>query len=143
MNDDQFFEGLIGELGKRSYEEHPPANILRRYVQRRLPEGKDFPTEVKRLLSSKGGRDWTLSEVSLHVATCGECGAEVSRLRAARGLTVGPELAGHRSALLSRKVKRGLAYSIPVAIILVLVLVLFFLPHHAVTAYCRFGGLAM
>jgi len=127
MNDDQFFEGLIGELGKRSYEEHPPANILRRYVQRRLPEGKDFPTEVKRLLSSKGGRDWTLSEVSLHVATCGECAPKVTELRAACDLVLLPRKE-RGSGLLSRKTRKRLAYSIPLAIIVALGLLIIFFP---------------
>ncbi|MCR4404894.1 MAG: hypothetical protein NUW06_06455 [Candidatus Acetothermia bacterium] len=143
MNDGGFFAGLIGGLEEQCHSEHPPAAVLRKYVWRRLPEGRDLRAEVERLLSSRVGGRWTLSQVSLHVATCGACAREVARLRAGLGLTRESAFAGDRPTLLSRKMRRRLAYSIPVAVTLALILVLFFLPHPVATSYCRFGALAM
>lgn len=143
MKDDQFFAGLIGQLEERRYSEHPSAWVIRRYVQRRLPEGRDFVAEVQHLLTQSVGRQWTLSEVSLHVATCTECAHEVAQLRAAGGLTTESHIEKHQSGILSRKMRQRLAYSIPVAVTLAVIIVLFFLPHPIATSYCRFGGLAM
>lgn len=144
---DGFFFELLGELEGQSHSDHPPERVLRRYLQRRLPDGDPLSEEVERLLAEgKGGR-WTLTAVSLHVATCGECAARVAGLRAA---DVDPMVRPSRRVLglgqrpRGRNWRRRLAYSIPVAsIILGLILLLVFLPHPPPTQNPVFGALAM
>lgn len=146
LDHDELFAGLISDPEERCYSDHPSRRVLRQYLRLRLREGADLSQEIERLLGAKEEKGWTLSAVSLHVATCRVCAAEVARLR----MGVGHRLARaprheHASRFLSPKIKlrKSLAYGIPLAITMALIVVLFFLPHHAATSYCRFGALAM
>ena len=137
---DEFFLGLIGELGERAHDVHPPERILRRYLRRRLPDEGRLSAEVDRLLSPKRAERWTLTAVSLHVATCRECRARLAELRAAgsRRRSPIPRLRGWT-------LKRRLAYYIPLATIaagLIMLLVnLLLLNPHSPAQNCIFGGL--
>jgi len=147
MND-EFFSGLIGELEEQSYSDHPPERVLRRYLRWRLPDRDRFSEEITRLLADTRSEErWTLTAVSLHVATCRECAARVARIRAATNPAADPSRGRRNLNLHLRRwtLKRRLAYYLPLAtaaagLIVLLVNLLLFNPHSP-AQNCIFGGL--
>jgi len=145
MND-EFFSGLIGELEEQSYSDHPPELVLRRYLRRRLPDEDRFSKEAHDLLADTRGEErWTLTAVSLHVATCGECAERVARLRAAMNPLANHARRGKLRLSPPRIWKRRWAYYIPVASAIVGLILLFLFWHfpQSLTPHCTFGALAM
>jgi hypothetical protein len=134
--EDDLFSGLLGELEEQSYSEHPAERVLRLYLQRRLPDESLFSAEVDRLLSAERAGRWTLTEVSLHVATCRECAAKVAELRAGQAAVRRAWHRRWRERLLGWDIKRRLAYYLPLMtvvaglIVLLLNLFLFNPPSH-------------
>lgn len=147
MND-EFFSGLIGELAEGGHSDHPPDQVLRRYLQRRLPDEDRFSEEITRLLAdTRSEEHWTLTAVSLHVATCRECAARVAQIRAAANPLAKPSRGKRNSNSHLRRwtLKRRLAYYLPLAtvaagLIVLLVNLLLFNPH-SLAQNCIFGGL--
>jgi hypothetical protein len=81
------------------HRSHPPLPVLEEYLNGRL-EDRPLALDRASLEGLIGGetRDWSLSEVSLHLATCRRCAARVAELRAAElELARTPDLGGARA----------------------------------------------
>lgn len=88
---DGFFSEIIVELEEKEHKEHPPKETLRSYLKQNLKD-KRFPDKeslerfrvngnaLKELFQVSG--EWTLTAVSLHVATCTKCSAQTAKMRA-------------------------------------------------------------
>lgn len=145
MTNEDFFSDLVGELHEQDHSAHPPGRVLRRYLQRRLPDGERFSEEVAGLLGEKTDQGWTLAEVSLHVATCRECAGRAARVRRAANRADAPSPGRRDASLRPRTWKRRLAYFVPVVSVILglILLLLFWTPSQSATQYYTFGALAM
>jgi hypothetical protein len=115
------------------HRSHPPLPVLEEYLNGRL-EDRPLALDRASLEGLIGGetRDWSLSEVSLHLATCRRCAARVAELRAAElELARTPDLGGARArekerVLLRRRRAYQLLAPVGVALFLVFINLVFF-----------------
>ena len=82
---DELFEKLQ-KLGTQSlrYERHPPPQVLRRYVQGKLPERLPSPKTVTHLERGEPEEEWSDVAVAVHVRTCEQCARYVADLHRIR-----------------------------------------------------------
>ncbi len=92
---DDFFADIIVELEEREYKEHPSERVIEDYLARRIKDGSELP-----------GRDWDLSTVSLHIATCPECSAKIAKLREEELSRARAREAQTQQAKISERLKR-------------------------------------
>lgn len=78
------FSNLFSPLRRplRSYRVHPSNRTLEHYLQRDLPDKWQRPSsETQPWMQGATPTSWTISEVSLHVASCERCSKTVAELR--------------------------------------------------------------
>ena len=84
MNDKEFFAELFMKPEPLSYEYHPSDRVLRAYLKGQLHDEWQISEEfLPRLRRAELDGEWGLSEVSLHLLTCGPCRERIARMRAA------------------------------------------------------------
>ncbi len=83
MSGDEFFQELFQRPERMEYSHHPPDRVLRAYLAGRLGDEWHFDRDfLPQLRQADLNGDWGLSEVSLHILTCGHCSQRAAAFRA-------------------------------------------------------------
>jgi hypothetical protein len=117
---DEWFSRLFGDRPSFSSEKHPSLDVLKNYLDNRLPQ------EDKRLLFDPARTDWTVNKVSFHLLDCDRCSEQLAQLRRVevichRGLVPSWWQQFSEKILHPRTVKAHLKTFAVVAVILLLV----------------------
>lgn len=121
-----FSEIFAGSVRAVEYERHPPLSALEEYLNGDLEDQRPLldRSSLEDLIRGKA-KDWDLSEVSLHLATCRECAAKVAELRA---LELARANGGERGQIIRRRWAYQLLASVSVVLLAIFISTVFF--HH-------------
>ena len=107
MSIDRFWEGLTKGLEEQDYRSHPPEEVLRAYVAGEFgADTRSLQFDLESFLRER--KQWSRTAISLHVASCPRCAAQVAKLR---GLST--ERKGSRISIIAWESEREVARYLP------------------------------